>query len=203
MTRQTPGGLCKGRAAAANRQKLLHRPLGLRALNRPGDYLPPARLTKLIALLWPDASQDSDSEVARLLNLGQAPHRGTWVTATTAQQLPISLARLLSEETLGHLNVQSCLISAILAVLLIATAPEEFGIPECTTTIEAAGLDGPHRWSIILPNSSRVSLLTYKAIVAVRYPELVLHDQDPIQIGHFVPHDYTVGQGRMSTFVKL
>ena len=30
-----------------------------------------------------------------------------------------------------------------------------------------------------------------KAIVAVRYPELVLHDQDPIQIGHFVPHDHT------------
>ena len=74
--RQTPGGLSKGRAAAANRQKLLHRPLGLRALNRPGDYLPPARLTKLIALLWPDASQDNDSEVARLLNLGQAPHMG-------------------------------------------------------------------------------------------------------------------------------
>ena len=42
--RQTPGGLSKGRAAAANRQKLLQRPLGLRALNRPGDYLPPARL---------------------------------------------------------------------------------------------------------------------------------------------------------------
>ena len=45
---------------------------------------------------------------------------------------------------------------------------------------------------IMLPNSSRVSLLTYKAIVAVRYPELVLHDQDPIQIGHFVAHDNTV-----------
>ena len=29
--RQTPGGLSKGRAAAVNRQKLLHRPLGLRA----------------------------------------------------------------------------------------------------------------------------------------------------------------------------
>ena len=29
-----------------------------------GDYLPPARLTKLIALLWLDASQDNDSEVA-------------------------------------------------------------------------------------------------------------------------------------------
>ena len=116
-------------------------------------------------------------------------------STTTAQHPPISLARLFSEETLSHLNVQSCLISAILAVFLIATAPEEFGIPECTTTIEAAGLDGPHRWGIILSNSSRVSLLTYKAIVAVRYPELVLPDQDPIQTGHFVPHDYT---GRIS-----
>ena len=201
--RQTPGGLSKGRAAAANRQKLLHRPLGLRALNRPGDYLPPARLTKLIALLWPDASQDKDSDVAWLLNLGQAPHTGVWTAATTAQHLPTSLARLFSEETLNHLNVNSCLISAILAVLLIATAPEEFGIPECTTTVEAAGLAGPHRWGIILPNSSRVSLLTYKAIFAVRYPELVLHDQDPIQIGHFVPHDHTAEHGAMGSTRRL
>ena len=59
-------------------------------------------------------------------------------------------------------------------------------------TVEAAELEGPHRWGIILPNSSGVFLLTYKAIVAVRYPELVLHDHDPIQIGHFVPHDHTV-----------
>ena len=197
--RQTPGGLSKGRAAAANRQKLLHRPLGLRALNRSGDYLPPARLAKLIALLWPDASQDKDSDVACLLNVGQAPHTGVWTAATTTHHLPTSLARLFGEETLSHLNVASCLISAILAVLLIATAPEEFGIPECTTTVEAAGLDGPHRWGIILPNSSRVSLLTYKAIVAVRYPELVLHDQDPIQIGHFVPHDHTVEHGGFRT----
>ena len=63
--------------------------------------------------------------------------------------------------------------------------------------MEAAGLEGPHRWGIILSNSSRVSLLTYKAIVAVRYPELVLHDQDPIQIGHFVAHDNTVEYGRI------
>ena len=88
--RQTPGGLSKGRAAAANRQKLLHRPLRLRALNRSGDYLPPARLAKLIALLWPDASQDNDSDVACLLNVGQAPHTGVWTAATTTQHLPTS-----------------------------------------------------------------------------------------------------------------
>lgn len=79
--------------------------------------------------------------------------------------------------------------------MLIATAPEEFGIPECTDILEAAGLAGPHRWGVILPNSSKVSLLTYKAIVAVRYPELVLHDHSPIQIGHFVSHEQTVEYG--------
>ena len=138
--RQTPGGLSKGRAAAANRRSCSTVPLELGALNRPGDYLPPARLTKLIALLWPDASQDNDSDVACLLNVGQAPHTGVWTAAATTQHLPTSLARLFSEETLSHLNVASCLISAMQAVLLIATAPEEFGIPECTTTVEAAGL---------------------------------------------------------------
>ena len=76
-----------------------HRSLGLRALNRPGDYLPPARLTALIALLWPDASQNS--ELARPLNLGQAPHTGTWVTATTAQHLPISSTRLFRRKRSG------------------------------------------------------------------------------------------------------
>ena len=62
--------------------------------------------------------------------------------------------------------------------------------PEC-----AAGLKGPHRWGVILPNSSRVSLLTYKAIVAVRYPELVVHGHGPLQIGHFVANDQTVERG--------
>ena len=92
--RQTPGGLSKGRVAAVNRRKLLQRPLGVRALDKSGDYLPPVRMT--------------------------------------------------------------------------------------------AG--------IILPNSSRVSMLTYQATVAVRYPESVLHEPNHIYIGHFVPHESTVAQ---------
>ena len=115
------------------------------------------------------------------------------------QQPPISLARLLDQRTLSQINVGNSLIAAVLADLLIATAPEEFGVPECTNALEAAGLEGSHRWGIILPNSSRVSLLTYKAIVAVRYPELVLHDQNPIQIGHFVSRDHTVEHGGFRT----
>ena len=72
-------------------------------------------------------------------------------------------------------TITRTLVTTHLTVMLIATAPEEFGLPECADTVEAAGLKGHHRWGVILPNSSGVSLLTYKAIVAVRYPELVAH----------------------------
>ena len=106
--------------------------------------------------------------------------------------LPRSLSRILDDTTIFKLNYESGLIAAAVTVMLKATAPEEFGIPECSTTLDAAGLEGPHRWGIILPNSSRVSMLTYKAVVAVRYPELVVQAAGPIQIGHFVPHDLTV-----------
>ena len=102
---------------------------------------------------------------------------------------------------LQKLDARSSLIAGALATLLIATAPEEFGIPECTTTIEAAGLSGAHRWGIILPNSSRVSMLTYRAIVAVRYPELVFQDGNHTNIGHFVPHEATVMQGGFRTLL--
>ena len=76
--RQTPGGLSKGRAAADNRRKLLQRPLGLRALDKTGDYLPPARMPVLIAQLWPDASQDPDSDLYNLLRLGEESHQSPW-----------------------------------------------------------------------------------------------------------------------------
>ena len=111
------------------------------------------------------------------------------------QHLPSAVQRLLDPRTFKHLNVTSSLVATALTVMLIATAPEEFGLPECTDTVEAAGLKGPYRWGVILPNSSRVSLLTYKAIVAVRYPELVAHGHGPLQIGHFVANDQTVERG--------
>ena len=128
-----------------------------------------------------------------------ATWRGTtsepWCDERQDYALPISLQRLFTNEILQKLDARSSLIAGALATLLIVTAPEEFGIPECTTTIEAAGLSGAHRWGNILPNSSRVSMLTYRAIVAVRYPELVLQDGNYTNIGHFVPHEATVMQG--------
>ena len=151
-------------------------------------------MAALIAQLWPDASQDPDSDLYSLLRLGEKSHQSPWCDARQDYTLPVSLQRLFTNDILCKLDARSSLIAGALAALLIATAPEEFGIPECTTTIEAAGLSGAHRWGIILPNSSRVSMLTYRAIVAVRYPELVLQDGNHTNIGHFVPHEATVMQ---------
>ena len=197
--RQTPGGLSKGRAAVDNRRKLIQRPLGLRALDRPGDYIPPGQLPTLIAQLWPDASQDQDSDLYTLLELGEDPHQGPWRYGRPSYVLPTSLSRLFTVRVLQVLDVRSSLVAGALATLLIATAPEEFGVPECTTTVEAAGLSGAHRWGIIFPNSSRVSMLTYKAMVAVRYPELVVQEGNHTNIGHFVPHADTVTRGGFRT----
>jgi hypothetical protein len=131
--RQTPGGLSKGRAAAANRQKLLRRPLGLRALNRVGDYLPPVRLATLVARLWPDACLEDATDLAVLLQNGQESHGGIWVTTEQVCQFPSSLHRLLDQYTLARLNLRSSLVAAALAVMLVATAPEEFGVPNVRT----------------------------------------------------------------------
>ena len=96
---------------------------------------------------------------------------------------------------MSHIDLRSGLNAAALAILVVAASPEEFVILECTDTLEAAGMAGIHRWGLILPNSSRVSVLTYKSIVAVRYPELVLQNNRQIQIGHFVAHENTVDHG--------
>ena len=144
-------------------------------------------------------SQDPDSDLAILLQLGEDPHQGPWRYGRPAYLLPTSLLRLFTEQVLQVLDVRSSLVAGALATLLIATAPEEFGVPECITTVEAAGLSGAHRWGIILPNSSRVSMLTYKAMVAVRYPELVVQEGSHTNIGHFVPHEGTVTQGGFRT----
>ena len=74
--------------------------------------------------------------------MGQDIHTGTWVAIVQRQHLPSAVQRLLDPRTFKHLNVTS-LVATAPTVMLIATAPEEFGLPECADTVEAAGLKGP------------------------------------------------------------
>ena len=74
-------------------------------------------------------------------------------SATGRKATGADLGRILYSRISCQLDAHSSLIAASLAILLFATAPEEFRVPECTTTIKAAGLSEPHCWGITLPNS--------------------------------------------------
>ena len=96
-------------------------------------------MAALVAQLWPDASQDPESDLFKLLRLANKPHSGPWTSTPQDYELPVALRRVFHCRISCQLDAHSSLIAAALAVLLIATAPEEFGVPECTTTLEAAG----------------------------------------------------------------
>ena len=74
---------------------------------------------------------------------------------------------------------------------LLIVAPEEFEFKSAPTLWKHRDWKAPIDGASFYP-TVRESLFTYKAIVAVRYPELVQHDQKPMQSGHFVSHDHTV-----------
>ena len=58
-----------------------------------------------------------------------------------------------------------------MVVLWLALHKKKF--PLLADTLQAAvGVAGKQRWALILPSSSRVSLVTYTTVIAVRYPEL-------------------------------
>ena len=116
----------KGLAAADNRRKLLQHPLGLRALNKPGGYVPPVRLLNLVERLWPDACHTDGSDLAVLLDTGTDMHSGPWITIPRDDRVARSLVRLLGAHTMSRIDLRSGLNAAALAILVIATSPQEF-----------------------------------------------------------------------------
>ena len=100
--------------------------------------MPPARLSDIIARVWPDACQDDNSDITQIRRVGQDIHTGTWVATVQRQHLPSAVQRLLDPRTFKHLNVTSSLVTNSAHGHV-----EEFGLPECADTVEAAGLKGP------------------------------------------------------------
>ena len=68
----------------------------------------------------------------------------------------------------------------------LARRQEELLTPLAVTLNEAAGTEGVHRWSLILPSSARVSFLTYQTVIGVRYLELVKYQDGEHRFGRFL-----------------
>ena len=73
--------------------------------------------------------------------------------------------------------------------------------PLLATTLQAAaGVSGSQRWALILPSSARVSLVTYTAVIAVRYPELDNVQNDLVCFGNYLLGEQATSGGFLPLF---
>ena len=96
-----------------------------------------------------------------------------------------------------HMAFTSCCVA--LVVLWMGLHQEKF--PLLATTLQAAaGVSGSQRWALILPSSARVSLVTYTAVIAVRYPELDNVQNDLVCFGNYLLGEQATSGGFLPLF---
>ena len=177
--KQTPGGLRKTDEAKAFRRKLLRRPIALRGNT---EHLQPNMLGKVV-LRYLESMEEP------LINGVKAMIRETMGGTRLSSTVGISTLRTLCQEVGCPFHDELCITvcCTALAVLWMALHKEKF--PLLATSLQAAaGVTGSQRWALILPSSARVSLVTYTAVIAVRYPEL-----DNVQNGTICFGNYLLG----------
>ena len=98
-----------------------------------------------------------------------------------------------------HEELRSTACSVALVVLWMGLHQEKF--PLLATTLQAAaGVSGPQKWALILPSSARVSLVTYTAVIAVRYPELDNVQNELICFGNYLLGEQATSGGFLPLF---
>ena len=174
--KQTPGGLRKTDEAKAFRRKLLRRPIALRGDTK---HLQPNMLGKVV-LRYLDGMDEP------LINRVQVILRAT-MGGRSVVGCPY------------HEELRSTASSVALVVLWMGLRQEKF--PLLATTLQAAaGVSGPQKWALILPSSARVSLVTYTAVIAVRYPELDNVQNDLICFGNYLLGEQATSGGFLPLF---
>ena len=175
--KQTPGGLRKTDEAKAFRRKLLRRPIALRG---DTEHFQPNMLGKVVL-------RHLDGMDEPLINRIQVTLRATMGGRSVASAEDIATLQSLCQE-IGcpyHDELRSTACCVALVVLWMGLHQEKF--PLLATTLQAAaGVSGSQRWALILPSSARVSLVTYTAVIAVRYPELDNVQNDLVCFGNYL-----------------
>ena len=189
--KQTPGGLRKTDEAKAFRRKLLRRPIALRG---DTEHFQPNMLGKVV-LRYLDGMDEP------LINRIQVTLRATMGGRSVASAEDIVTLQLLCQEV-GcpyHDELRSTACCVALVVLWMGLHQEKF--PLLATTLQAAaGVSGPQRWALILPSSARVSLVTYTAVIAVRYPELDNVQNDLVCFGNYLLGEQATSGGFLPLF---
>ena len=184
-------GLRKTDEAKAFRRKLLRRPIALRGNT---EHFQPNMLGKVV-LRYLEGMDEP------LINGIKAIIRETMGGTCLVSAEGIATLRTLCQEVgcpfHDELRITTCCTA--LAVLWMALHKEKF--PLLATSLQAAaGVIGHQRWALILPSSARVSLVTYTAVIAVRYPELDNVQNGMVCFGNYLLGEQTTSGGFLPIF---
>ena len=189
--KQTPGGLRKTDEAKAFRRKLLRRPIALRG---DTEHFQPNLLGKVV-LRYLEGMDEP------LINSIQAILRATMGGMSVASAEGIATLQSLCQEVGCPYHDELCSTTCCVALVVLWMGLHQEKFPLLATSLQAAaGVVGRQRWALILPSSARVSLVTYTAVIAVRYPELDNVQNDLVCFGNYLLGEQATSGGFLPIF---
>ena len=205
---QTPGGIDRAaRNAKRSRQLLLAKKHGLRS---DRNYYMPANLADAMIRLLDGSANEGLAALSQILKRGQPTLGQLWTSHLSPQDaedlraastvLPGLRAqfeaaqpnmqrhsRFVDSELLEGttLNFPRSLVRLAWILQHAATLLPMAGDIQAVLNSQTAGVSDIHAWGLMLPSSSRVSPVTYHAVVAVRYPNLCRQINGLWELGSF------------------
>ena len=205
---QTPGGIDRAaRNAKRARQLLLAKKHGLRS---DRNYYMPANLADAMIRLLDASANEGLTALSQILKRGQSTLGQLWTSHLSPQDeedlraastvLPGLKAvfeaaqpnmqrhsRFVDSELLAGtaLNFPRSLVRLAWILQHAATLLPMAGDIQAVLNSQTAGVSDIHAWGLMLPSSSRVSPVTYHAVVAVRYPNLCRQINGLWELGSF------------------
>ena len=171
--------------------EVLRRPIALRG---DTEHFQPNMLGKVV-LRYLEGMDEP------LINGIQAILRATMGGMSVASAEGIATLQSLCQEV-GcpyHDELDSTTCCVALVVLWMGLHQEKF--PLLATSLQAAArVVSRQRWALILPSSARVSLVTYTAVIAVRYPELDNVQNDLVCFGNYLLGEQATSGGFLPIF---
>ena len=205
---QTPGGIDRAaRNAKRSRQLLLAKKHGLRS---DRNYYMPAHLADAMIRLLDGSANEGLTALSQILKRGQSTLGQLWTSHLSPQDeedlraastvLPGLQAvfeaaqpnmqrhsRFVDSELLAGtaLNFSGSLVRLAWILQHAATLLPMAGDIQAVLNSQTACVSDIHAWGLMLPSSSRVSPVTYHAVVAVRYPDLCRKINGLWELGSF------------------
>ena len=174
--RQSPGGSEDMNEVRALRKVLLNTPIGLRAHN---EYYQPWKLPRLFSQLIASSKEVTAAdlrlhcyEIADPTQTFNPYRQGGSTRAVNSITNWIEPHLPSPADAKELLNLHHPLGFLVGIMLTLASPNHGLFLHNVQTNMEAAGLEGLHKWGITLPSSARVSHEIYEPAIAILYPHL-------------------------------